>query len=102
MAARKSKAFWERHTVAIEASGLTRAAYCRRHGLNYGTMYGWQRRLRGGEGTALQALVPVVVAPSAQSAALVEIRVGPQVTVSVPTSVDPSWLGRLLHVVSTC
>jgi hypothetical protein len=107
MARQKSKGFWERHVVALETSGLTRAAYCRRHGLNYGTMCFWWRRLRGGKGAAAgtrQALVPVMVAtsPPRTTTALLEIRVGAQVTVSVPTSVDAMWLGALLRAVSAC
>lgn len=106
MARQKSREFWGRHVAALATSGLTRAAYCRRHGLNYGTMCLWWRRLRGGHGTATrtrQALVPVMVAtPPHTTMALLEIRVGAQVVISVPTSVDAAWLGALVRAVSTC
>lgn len=109
MARQQSMEFWARHVAAMETSGLTRAAYCRRHGLNYGTLYGWWRRLRQGDATVSpvgqtgQALVPVMVAtPPHPTPALLEIRVGAQVVVSVPTSVDAVWLGALLRAVSGC
>lgn len=48
---------WRAHQVAQGASGLSVAAYCRRHGLSYASWMYWQRRL----GAA--ALLPIVVSP---------------------------------------
>ncbi len=39
------KAFWARRIVALDSSGLSRAEFCRRRGINYQTMSWWVRRL---------------------------------------------------------
>ncbi len=35
---------WKNHIEAWQASGLSQAEYCRRHGLNANTLVGWGRR----------------------------------------------------------
>jgi transposase-like protein len=104
MAVRRSKAFWTRHVTALEQSGLSMVDYCRWHGLDYGTLADWRRRLgvdQKRRPTPVPSLVPIMVETTAPTM-LIEIRVGTQVTVSVPSSVDPSWLGELLRAVSSC
>jgi hypothetical protein len=44
----------------------------------------------------------MVATPPHTTMALLEIRVGAQVVISVPTSVDAAWLGALVRAVSTC
>ena len=102
MAKRQPIGFWKRHVVAFEAGKETRAAYCRRHGLNYWTFESWRRRLRH-DAARSQALVPVVVESGTPfgSALSVDVRVG-SVAVSIPASVDAVWLGTLLRTVATC
>jgi len=41
----KRRAYWGRQVVALGSSGLSRAEFCRRRGLNYQTMSGWVKRL---------------------------------------------------------
>lgn len=41
----KHRAYWGRQVVALDSSGLSRAEFCRRRGLNYQTMSGWVKRL---------------------------------------------------------
>jgi transposase-like protein len=104
MVVRRSKAFWARHVAALEQSGLTMVDYCRGRGLDYGTLADWRRRLGVNQErrpTPVPSLVPIMVETTAP-ATLIEIRVGTQVMVSVPSSVDPSWLGELLRAVSSC
>jgi transposase-like protein len=106
MAEIRSREFWERHVAACEASGEKRAAYCRRHDLNYWTFNAWRGRLRSaasGLTSSRQALVPVVIRSSpAVSPVMLELRVGARMTLSVPTSVDAVWLGAVLREASTC
>jgi hypothetical protein len=47
--------FWKEHTVKQKESGLSRAAYCRKHQLNYDHFNYWFRKEKGG----VQQLVPV-------------------------------------------
>ena len=102
MAKRKTEAFWTQHVAAFEASGASRAAYCRRHALNYWTFDGWRRRLQCR--VPAQALVPLMVesAGPVRPAEAIELRVDGRVSVTVPTSVDPVWLGQLLRTVAAC
>lgn len=106
MAERKSRDFWQQHVAAFEASGERRAAYCRRHGLNFWTFDGWRRRLQASaatERTPGQLLVPVMIdAPCPPHANMLEVRVGIGVRMSVPISVDAAWLGTLLRAASSC
>ncbi len=101
----KSRAFWEAHVSACEASGSTRAAYCRRHELNYWTFNDWRQRLRPVVPVATvsgQALVPVMVSSARPTAGTLELYVGDQVRLSLPASVDAVWLGALLRSAAAC
>ena len=106
MAEAETRAFWERHVAACEASGWTRAAYCRRHELKIWQLKYWRRQLRPKvPQVALprQALVPVMVRSlPAVSPVMLELRVGARMTLSVPSSVDAVWLGSVLREASSC
>lgn len=105
MAESRSRAFWEAHVLACEASGSTRAGYCRRHGLKCWTFKYWRQRLRpaGTAATAShQALVPVMVSSVLPVAGTLELCVGDQVRLLLPTSVDAAWLGALLRSAAAC
>lgn len=105
MAEIHSVTFWESHVAACEASGEKFAAYCRRLQLNYWTFREWRKRLRrpidSAKAPVRQALVPVIVEASAPLAVL-EVRVGTQLAMSVPTSVDAVWLGTVLRAAGSC
>jgi transposase-like protein len=106
MAEIRSREFWAQHVAACAASGLSRAAYCRQHDLNYWTFNDWRRRSGSERPTSVataqhQSLVPVVVT-SAPTATALELRVGDQVRLSLPLSVDSAWLGALLRATSGC
>lgn len=92
MGKHRSEAFWRDHLERFEDSGLTRAAYCRQHRLATHRFDYWRRRLASG---LSRALVPVVVSAPAAGSGL-EVEVG-EARLSVPASVDPIWLGRLLR-----
>ncbi len=40
------KRYWPRRVAELESSGLSRAAFCRRHRINYQTMTSWVKRFR--------------------------------------------------------
>lgn len=44
----RNRARWGRHVAAQPGSGLSAAAYCRRHGLNPKSFYRWRRILAEG------------------------------------------------------
>lgn len=104
MAKHKSHEFWTAHIQAAQVSGTSKAEYCRQHGLDYKTLL---RRITRGrrcrEGSP-QSLVPVAVraAALAPDSAVMTLRIGPDIALSIPASADAVWLGRLLRAASTC
>lgn len=100
MASHRGRAFWSRHVAACGHGGLTRAAYCRQHGLDYGTFRRWARRIaeEPPERASVQALVPLRVStasPHGEDALRIEVGAG--VALAMPQSVDPCWLAALLR-----
>lgn len=90
-----SAAAWADHIAAWRISKLTRAAYCRKHGLK---VHAFLYRLNHQPGAAARplTLVPVstCVTPSAPSAPILH---GPQGwSLSMPGDVSAAWLGQLL------
>lgn len=87
MAENHSRAFWQSHVAACEASGEKLADCCRRLRLNYWTFRELRKRLRpiGAAATSKrQALVPVMVRASpAVSPLVLELRVGGAVFMAV-------------------
>ncbi len=57
---RHDREYWSRHVEEWRSGGLTQRAYCERHGLVYGTMNYWTRKLKprgaGGEDQRLVEL----------------------------------------------
>jgi creatinine amidohydrolase/Fe(II)-dependent formamide hydrolase-like protein len=101
----RSKEYWVRHVVALANSGLSRAAYCRHHGLSYSALTSWQRRLREEKERrqVSPALLPVMVAGPVRSAdTSIEIRIGTDVVVSFPSTVEAQWFGTLLRTMAAC
>lgn len=91
MGKHRSESFWRDHLARFEDSGLSRAAYCRQHRLATHSFDYWRRRLAG---CSSRALVPVVVSECAGSG--LDVQVG-HARLSVPSSIDPVWLGRVLR-----
>lgn len=60
--------FWKRHLDQLSASGLTQAAYCRKHGLKWYQLHYWRRKLsEAGEPGGRLRLVPLRPVSSVQS-----------------------------------
>ena len=87
MARHRGRAFWSGHVAASAGSGLNRAAYCRQHGLDYGTLRRWARRptAEGSGVVAVQALVPLHL-PTCRGVIEGELRlrVGADVALAMP------------------
>lgn len=100
MASHRGRAFWSRHVAVSAGSGLNRAAYCRQHGLDYGTLRRWARRLaaEGSEVAGVQSLVPLHVSTCREVCeGELRLRVGADVALAMPQSIDPRWLAALLR-----
>ena len=106
---RKSRGemFWRRHLAAWKRSGVSKAAYCRQHGLCANTMSTWCTRLNKTKDTQsppafVQVVQPESVPVARDSLDILKIRFPNGCTVDVPTAVSPStirlWLEELAHL----
>jgi hypothetical protein len=92
-----AKIDWGKHIEAWQGSGLSQAAYCRRHGLS--AAY-FSQRLRAHRATAVsggQALIPVRVEPAAPAGESLVLHRGEGQRLEIPASVSPRWLAELLQ-----
>ena len=92
------RASWTAHVKSWRDSGLTQAAYCRRHALNCKTFAAWLKR---GNATTTPAnlpltLVPITVSqPTAGGELLLRHASGWQL--ALPSAIEPAWLASLLR-----
>jgi hypothetical protein len=104
----------ERLVMEFEASGLTRGAFCREHGLSVATLDNYRKRLRTAmaatehrveeQGGVPQAIVPVELIDGARCAnrperegmLYVELSCGRRI--GIPTGFDATTLERLIAV----
>ena len=93
-------ALWKKHIEAWQASGLSQAEYCRRHGLNANTFSGRLHHCRSQGLPPQPELIPVQVQPLPTAAGAVS---GPVVLwhrgqrVEFPAAVSPRFLAELLQ-----
>lgn len=93
--------YWTGVLARQQRSGLSVAAFCRRHEVSPAAFYGWKRRLAGetsGKSTEV-SFVPLPlsqVAPPRAAEFSLQLPNGVQVT--VPCHFDDAALGRLLRV----
>lgn len=105
MAKHKPRQFWAAHVAAAGASGTNKAAYCRHQGLDYKSLLRWGCRLRHEDDTpsTSQSLVPVAIREVAPGRpATLSLRIGSDISLSMPTSIDAVWLGTVLRTVAAC
>ena len=98
MAKHRGALVWSEHVDAAASSGLSKAAYCRQHGLNYKTFLRWIDRLAASSAPAVgQSLVPLSVAASRLDEQPLRLQVGTDVVLVVPRGIDAGWLGEVLR-----
>jgi len=64
---------WRRIVDGQRASGLSVAAFCRRHGIAAASLYAWRRRLGPAAGARVFVEAKVVDPSPAQAAGLIEV-----------------------------
>lgn len=96
------RAYWQQHLEGFRASGLSRSAYCREHGLKvhqlaYQLNRGGKAKAAGQAAFArVVAAAPVEVAASNCAARLI---FGGGVSLEVTPGADPAWMACLIaHV----
>ena len=92
-----------------ENSGLSQRSFAVREGISYTTMQYWRRRLKviDAEATAdaddCRGFVPVeVLAPESVETAKIELRIGDDLLLSIPTGLDSKELRRIVSVIREC
>jgi len=90
------RASWTAHVKSWRDSGLTQAAYCRRHSLKCKTFAAWIKRCNSAPANLPLTLVPVTVSqPLATGELLLRHASGWQL--ALPSSIEPVWLAGLLR-----
>lgn len=95
--------FWSNHMAAWERSGLTQAAYCRRHALSLPSFGYWRRVLGRRPGVpSSPAVVPIVVGEPDAVVEAIEVRLPNGLQVQVPVGMAAArWL-RTVQALMTC
>jgi len=95
-----SPAYWHKHVVAQKASGLSRAEYCRQHGLSYHAMTYWQRKL-GNPSHSTPTLVPVpvekIISPPVTGQAGVRVILNDTIVIEVAERFSPRVLRQVVR-----
>jgi hypothetical protein len=87
---------WEERIASWRSSGLSRRAWCLRHGVSVQTFGYWCRRL-----SSREAMLPVVV-PSEDETAVVEVSLGNGVRLRLPSTMSGEALSRWLQALRAC
>lgn len=99
--------YWQRMVASLEASGLSRAEYCRRRRLNYHTLTYWVKRLgrsdqgRTGGGAGLPSFVEVSW-PGVVGSAAYEVLLGNGRAIRLGAGFESEALQRLIRTVESC
>ncbi|WP_276968211.1 IS66 family insertion sequence element accessory protein TnpA [Metallibacterium scheffleri] len=111
----QKRVLWQQRLADLEASGMTRTAYCAARGIGYSTLQRWQRRLRreAATGAVVQAddapgaglgLIPIrvrdVTAPKKEPAAAppdLALTWPSGLRLQLPVATDARWLVDLLR-----
>lgn len=95
--------FWSSHMAAWKRSGLTQAAYCRRHALSLPSFGYWRRVLgRPPEVSPSPALVPILVGEPDSVLEAIEVRLPNGVQVQLPVGMSAArWLPTV-QALMTC
>ena len=97
MALAEKRRIWHGHIEAFRASGLTRAAFCRRHGLKLHQFIYWKKRYdksRSAPVHLVEVTLPRAMAPAPASLRVV---VGSGRRIEVDRGFDPVTLAQLIH-----
>jgi hypothetical protein len=90
-------AHWKQHIEAWQASGLTQAAYCRRHELNPGTFSARLRAYRASSAPEAPGLIPIRLEPAVVPSEPLVLRLASGHRLELPATSEPRWLAELLR-----
>ena len=93
-------AFWRQHLKDFQASGLTRGAYCRQHGLKLHQL-SYQLDRAGKRPADKSAFARVALAAPVAAGRPVAARLcfGSEVALELGTGSDPAWIAQVIAAV---
>lgn len=94
----------DRHVSRWRSSGLSRAAYCRKHSLSYQPFLSWTKH------SAISEAKPAFIELPRLSTGVGESRSSPLPTIALPDGLmlrvapgtDADWIGRVVAAVRRC
>ena len=94
----------DHHVTRWRASGLSRAAYCREHGLAYHNFLSWTKQsavpTRAEPSGFIEVLRPAV--STAEHASLATLTLPSGIILRVAAGMDADWIGRVIAAVRSC
>ena len=95
------------HITQWRASGLSRAAYCRQHGIVYHTTRSWNKPTEEGSRQTepqgfIEVLRPTTTITESTSPGHATIAFPRGAVLRIPVGADPQWVGRVIVAVSPC
>ncbi len=95
--------FWSGHMAAWKSSGLTQAAYCRRHALSLPSFGYWRRVLsRPALVSSSLSLVPILIGEPESVAESIEVRLPNGLQVLLPVGMTAARWRPMVQVLLTC
>ena len=97
----------EQHIAQWRASGLSRAAYCRQHGIAYHVFISWTKQSAAiakdnAPSAFIEVLRPSSHVPERQSPTVASISFPSGVMMRVVTVTDADWIGQVVAAVRSC
>jgi hypothetical protein len=98
----------QQHIAQWRVSGMSRAAYCRQHGIVYHTTRRWSRPAEPPEAPQhassgfIEVLRPPAVITSSPASEVATVSWPTGAMLRIPTGTDPHWIGRLIAAVRPC
>jgi hypothetical protein len=87
---------WRRIVGRWQASGLSQAAFCRRQDIPVWQLAWWRKRLKGQAENSASLFVPVTIAPTAASAAELELMLQGGRILRFRAEVEPTTLAGIV------
>jgi len=97
----QGRRYWQAHVTAQQESGLTRAAYCRRHELSYHALTYWQNKLSKAsrqQGQLVQVPLQKILPIRSEGSSGVSIVLDNRITITLAEQFSPETLGKVLAV----
>jgi transposase-like protein len=105
MAESSKREQWSERIAAWGRSGLSRRAWCDKHGINVHTLDYWRRRLGGESGVGKRKrqgkLVPIVVSATAAPMPF-DVLLPAGVQLRVPAGADVAQVAQLVRALCAC